>query len=265
MHHARKSLGQNFLHDQNVLRKIINAISPQEHDHFVEIGSGHGALTKPLLDRVARLDAVEIDKALAKSLPEELQNPRLEMHRSDALSFDFRALGAGPFRLAGNLPYNISTPLLFHILEFSGLFSDIHVMLQKEVVDRMVASPGSKDYGRLTVALASRCRIESLFVVRPGSFKPPPRVHSTFVRLVPDEKKRAAIKNIAHFNRIVTAAFSQRRKQLRNGLRDICTADQLLSLGIDPQARAETLSEETYVRLANAYTAIHGPERRGSE
>ncbi len=265
MHRARKSLGQNFLHDQNILRKIIRTIDPQENDHFLEIGPGRGALTKPLLDRVARLDAIEVDVGLAESLAEELRNSRLGVHAANALHFDFRQLGEGPLRLAGNLPYNISTPLLFRFLEFSELFADIHVMLQKEVVDRMAASPGSKDYGRLTVALASRCRIEALFVVRPGSFSPPPRVHSAFVRLVPDARKHACINNSNHFNKIITAAFSQRRKQLRNGLRGIFTADQLLSLGINPQDRPETLSVENYLCLSNAYTAMHRPQGYSSE
>ena len=247
----RKRLGQHFLHDQNVLQKILEAIGPQADEHFVEIGPGRGALTGLLLDCGVRLDAIEIDRALAARLAAEFTTARLTVHHGDALKYDFAQLASRDLRLVGNLPYNISTPLLFHFLDYSQLFRDIHVMLQKEVVDRMAASAGSKTYGRLTVALAARCRVEPLFVIRPGSFRPPPQVDSAFVRLVPDATRFSRLDSPELFERVVNAAFSQRRKQLVNSLRTLITAEQLVGLGIDPSRRAETLTVDDYVRLAN--------------
>ena len=251
----RKRLGQHFLHDQNILEKILRAISPTANEHFVEIGPGHGALTGPLLDCGVRVDAIELDRELAARLPGAFPASGLTVHQGDALKFDFAQLGRNDLRLVGNLPYNISTPLLFHALEYSNLFRDIHVMLQKEVVDRMTASPGSKSYGRLTVALAARCRVEGLFEIRPGSFRPPPQVDSAFVRLIPDADRLARLDSPHLYEQIVNAAFSQRRKQLVNSLRNIVTSQQLADLGIDPSRRAETLTVEDYVRLANDYAA----------
>ena len=173
----RKYFGQHFLHDRNIIDKIIAAIAPKPGDHFVEIGPGQGALTRPLLEKGVTLDVIEIDHALADDLASE-QNPKLTVHRANALKFDFGQIAekASPIRLAGNLPYNISSPLLFHILASADLFQDLHVMLQKEVVSRMAASPGTKIYGRLTVALAARCIVEPLFDIKSGSFTPaPPR------------------------------------------------------------------------------------------
>lgn len=252
-HRPRKSLGQHFLHDRNIQDKIIAAINPRATDHFVEIGPGQGALTRPLLARVGRLDVIELDRELAAALPDLLPDPRLHVHPGDALKFDFRDLGSGPLRLAGNLPYNVSTPLLFHILGSAGRFADIHVMLQKEVVDRMAASPGNRTYGRLTVSLAARCRVEPLFVIRPGSFTPPPRVDSAFVRLVPEASRLARIEQPARFDSLVAKAFSQRRKQLANSLKDVFSAARLRELGVDPAERPEQLGVETFIRLANAW------------
>ena len=246
----RKRFGQHFLHDPGVLDRIVRSIAPAARDHIVEIGPGRGALTRPLLSRVARLDVVELDRDLAASLAAELQDPRLHVHQGDALRFDFSALGSD-LRLVGNLPYNISTPLLFHLLGYSECFRDLHVMLQKEVVDRMVAAPGGRDYGRLTVSLAARCRVEKLFVIRPGAFTPPPRVDSAFARLVPEPGRRALIESETVFDRVVTQAFSQRRKRLSNSLKGLVDAASLEALGIDPGRRPETLDVGAFTKIAN--------------
>lgn len=246
----RKRFGQHFLHDPGVLDRIVRSIAPAARDHLVEIGPGRGALTRPLLSRVARLDVVELDRDLAASLAAELQDPRLHVHQGDALRFDFSALGSD-LRLVGNLPYNISTPLLFHLLGYSECFTDLHVMLQKEVVDRMVAAPGGRDYGRLTVSLAARCRVEKLFVIRPGAFTPPPRVDSAFARLVPEPGRRALIESETVFDRVVTQAFSQRRKRLSNSLKGLVDAASLEALGIDPGRRPETLDVGAFTKIAN--------------
>ena len=252
-HRPRKYFGQHFLHDRNIIDKILAGIAPRADEHFVEIGPGHGALTRPLLERVGRLDVIEIDRDLAAELTTEFADPKFSIHVGDALKFDFAKLGAGDgvLRLVGNLPYNISTPLLFHILDHHRRFRDIHVMLQKEVVDRMTAPPGNRTYGRLTVSLAARCRVESLFVVRPGSFTPAPRVDSAVARLIPDPERRAEIVDEAVFDRVVAQAFNQRRKRLANALRSIITESQIEALGIDPGARAETLDVDAFIRLGN--------------
>lgn len=252
-HRPRKYFGQHFLHDRNIIDKILAGIAPRADEHFVEIGPGHGALTRPLLERVGRLDVIEIDRDLAAELTTEFADPKFSIHVGDALKFDFAKLGAGDgvLRLVGNLPYNISTPLLFHILDHHRRFRDIHVMLQKEVVERMTAPPGNRTYGRLTVSLAARCRVESLFVVRPGSFTPAPRVDSAVARLIPDPERRAEIIDEAVFDRVVAQAFNQRRKRLANALRSIITESQIEALGIDPGARAETLDIDAFIRLGN--------------
>lgn len=252
-HRPRKYFGQHFLHDRNIIDKILAGIAPRADEHFVEIGPGHGALTRPLLERVGRLDVIEIDRDLAAELTTEFADPKFSIHVGDALKFDFAKLGAGDgvLRLVGNLPYNISTPLLFHILDHHRRFRDIHVMLQKEVVERMTAPPGNRTYGRLTVSLAARCRVESLFVVRPGSFTPAPRVDSAVARLIPDPERRATIIDEAVFDRVVAQAFNQRRKRLANALRSIITESQIEALGIDPGARAEKLDVDAFIRLGN--------------
>lgn len=246
----RKRFGQHFLHDPGVLDRIVRTIAPAAGDHIVEIGPGRGALTRALLNRVARLDVVELDRDLAARLEAELPDPRLRVHQGDALRFDFPALGSD-LRLVGNLPYNISTPLLFHLLGCSECFRDLHVMLQKEVVDRMAATPGGRDYGRLTVSLAARCRVERLFVIRPGAFTPPPRVDSAFARLVPDPARRALIQSEGVFDQVVRQAFSQRRKRLSNSLRGLVDAASLEALGIDPGSRPETLDVDAFTKIAN--------------
>jgi 16S rRNA (adenine1518-N6/adenine1519-N6)-dimethyltransferase len=251
-HQARKRFGQNFLVSPGVVRNIVEAIAPKIGDLLVEIGPGLGALTAPLLERVDRLHVVEIDRDLIARLKETYPPERLSVHEGDALDFDFAALGER-LRIVGNLPYNISTPLLFHLAGYADRVRDMHFMLQKEVVDRMAAAPGSGDYGRLSVMLQYRFDIERLFVVPPGAFNPPPKVDSAIVRLVPKKAGEGEkAKDEALFARVVMAAFSQRRKMLRNTLRELISEDGLAALGIAPTARAEELSVADYVRLADA-------------
>ncbi len=251
---AVRSLGQHFLHDGNVIRKIIAAIDPRPGERFVEIGPGRGALTVPLLGILRRLDAVEIDRALAASLEESLGGAGLTVHRADALKFDFASLGSPPgsLRLVGNLPYNISSPLLFHLLDHHELFRDLHVMLQREVVERMTAAPDTAAYGRLTVALAARCRVEKLFLVRPGCFTPPPQVDSAVARLVPDSSLAARIADRAGFELLLARAFSMRRKRLANALKGVLGEADIRACGVDPGVRAGEVTPQQYVELAGA-------------
>lgn len=248
----RKSLGQHFLHDRNVIGRMLAAIAPATGERFVEIGPGRGALTLPLLEILGRLDVVEIDRALAGDLERGYADAGLIVHRADALSFDFRCLGAPPgeLRLVGNLPYNISTPLLFHLLDCQDLFRDLHVMLQREVVERMTAPPGSRSYGRLSVALAARCRVESLFVVRPGAFTPPPKVDSAVARLVPDAALAARIADQGTFDQVLARAFSMRRKRLANGLKGLLSESDIEACGLDPGVRPERVPPEGFIALA---------------
>ena len=254
MNHAppRKRFGQHFLHDPAVLGRLVELIGPEPGDHFVEIGPGRGALTRPLLDRIAQLDAIEVDRDLAARLRSEIPDERLVIHQADALKFDFASLD-GELRLAGNLPYNISTPLMFHLLSSGKRFCDLHLMLQKEVVDRMTAEPGGRTYGRLTVALAARCRLKRLMVIKAGAFTPPPKVDSAFVRLVPDDERQGKILSEASLDRILRQAFSMRRKRLSNALGALLSSDELESLSVDPGCRPETLDADSFVRIANYF------------
>lgn len=253
----RKSLGQHFLHDQNVIERIVAAVAPKPGDHLVEIGPGRGAITAPLLILAGRLDAVELDRELAAALTTRLSSPRLVVHRTDALRFDFRQISTGPgsLRLVGNFPYNISTPLLFHLLDHQALFQDLHVMLQKEVVERMAAGPGSKTYGRLSVALAARCRVEKLFVIKSGAFTPAPKVESAFARLIPDAARTARLRDPAALNHMLIQAFSRRRKRLGNALAGLLTDADIAAAGIDPGLRPEAIPPEQFVDLANLFAA----------
>ena len=220
---------------------------------MVEIGGGPGALTIPLSERLERLHVVEIDRELAAALPSRVAHPeRLAVHEADALKFDFGALATGPrsLRVVGNLPYNISTPLLFHLLEFAAAIKDIHVMLQREVVERMTAPPGGKDYGRLTVMLALSVRAEACFDIGPGAFTPPPKVWSTVVRLVPHTVPPFPVQDHARFARLVAQLFSMRRKTLGRSLKGWLTPEQIAGAGIDPKARPETLAPADFARLA---------------
>jgi 16S rRNA (adenine1518-N6/adenine1519-N6)-dimethyltransferase len=251
-HTARKRFGQNFLVSPGIVRRIVDAIAARPGDLVVEIGPGLGALTAPLLERIDHLHVVEIDRDLIARLKDAYPPERLTIHEGDALEFDFATLGTG-LKVVGNLPYNISTPLLFHLAAYAGGVRDMHFMLQKEVVDRMAAEPGSGDYGRLSVMLQYRFDIERLFVVPPGAFNPPPKVDSAIVRLVPRKVGAGdTAKDEALFARVVAAAFSQRRKMLRNTLREMISEDGLAALGIAPTARAEELSVADYVRLSNS-------------
>jgi len=249
---AKKRLGQHFLHDPAVLRRLVGAVAPAPADRMVEIGPGRGALTRLLLEQLDRLHVVEIDRELAASLPDGVPHPeRLVVHTADALDFDFGALAAGPgsLRVVGNLPYNVSTPLLFHLLEFRDSIRDLHVMLQREVVERMTARPGGKDYGRLTVMLAAAARCDALFDVGPGAFSPPPKVWSTVVRVTP-RAPDFAIADHARFAALVAHLFSMRRKTLGRALKGRVSAARIASLDIDPMARPETLAPADFAKLA---------------
>lgn len=250
---AKKSLGQHFLHERGVIEKMLLAISPKPGDRFVEIGPGQGALTFPLLDRHGALTAIEFDRDLLEPLTAAAKaHGALTLIHSDVMNVDFTALAAGePFRLVGNLPYNLSSPILFHALDHAASIRDMHFMLQKEVVDRMAAAPGSKVYGRLSVMLQAYCAVSSLFKVPPGAFRPPPKVDSAVVRLVPRPPEQVGIDDPRRFADVVRAAFGQRRKTLRNALGGVCDADRIVAAGIDPQTRAELLDVADFVRLAN--------------
>ena len=252
----RKRFGQHFLHDRQVIDRIIGALAPLASDTIVEIGPGAGALTYPLLDRLGHLVAIELDRDLVPVLRQRsAAHGELRLIEADVLTVDFTALAAGsPLRLVGNLPYNISTPILFHALEHAAAIRDMHFMLQKEVVERMAAAPGGKEYGRLTVMLQARCSVEPLFEVPPGAFHPPPKVDSAVVRLLPLPANRPAPRDPAVFEQVVRHAFAQRRKTLRNALSDLADSAQLVAAGVDPQARAETIPVGAYIALANSLT-----------
>ncbi|MBL8264592.1 MAG: 16S rRNA (adenine(1518)-N(6)/adenine(1519)-N(6))-dimethyltransferase RsmA [Xanthomonadaceae bacterium] len=250
---AKKALGQHFLHERHIIDKMLLAIDPRPGDRFVEIGPGQGALTFPLLDRHGALTAIEYDRDLLEPLTAAAKaHGELTLVHSDVMDVDFTALADGaPFRLVGNLPYNLSSPILFHALDHAAVIRDMHFMLQKEVVDRMAAGPGSKVYGRLSVMLQAYCKVTSLFKVPPGAFRPPPKVDSAVVRLVPRPPGEVGIVDPRHFADVVRAAFGQRRKTLRNALSSVCDAEQITAAGIDPQSRAEQLAVSEFVRLAN--------------
>ena len=254
-HVARKRFGQNFLVDQQVIADIVNAVAPQRDACVVEIGPGLGALTNPLLQRLDRLHVVEIDRDIVARLSRSYPPERLRIHAGDALEFDFASLCAEPaqkMHIVGNLPYNISTPLLFHLADYAEQVVDMHFMLQKEVVERIVAAPGTADYGRLTVMLQYRFVADWLLDVPPESFDPQPKVDSAVVRLIPRPAEQLTARDPERFATLVAAAFAQRRKMLRNNLKGVCDEAFLVAQGIAPTARAEELAVADYVRLANA-------------
>jgi 16S rRNA (adenine1518-N6/adenine1519-N6)-dimethyltransferase len=253
-HQPRKRFGQNFLADAHYVTRIVDAIAPQPGDNLVEIGPGLAALTGALIERAGRITAIEIDRDLAARLRERFPADRLAMHEADALAFDFATLG-GDLRVVGNLPYNISSPLLFHLAAHEARLRDIHVMLQREVVARMTALPDTPDYGRLSVMLQARFRVSRLFTVPAGAFRPAPKVESAVARLVPLGDDRPRMVDEALFGRVVTAAFGQRRKTLRNALASIAAEATVRDASIDPGARGETLSVADFVRLANRVAA----------
>ena len=254
-HIARKRFGQNFLIDQQVITDIVNAVAPKRGDCVVEIGPGLGALTEPLMKRLDHLHVVEIDRDIVARLKKQYSPEKLTIHEGDALNFDFGTLtekAGGSLHIVGNLPYNISTPLLFHLAGFAGRGCDMHFMLQKEVVERMVAMPGTSDFGRLSVMLQYRFVMDWLLDVPPESFDPAPKVDSAVVRLIPRPAAELTVKNEEKFAALVSAAFAQRRKMLRNNLKAILSDGDFEKLGIAPTARAEQLSLEDYIRISNS-------------
>ena len=255
---AKKHLGQNFLHDHGVIDKIVQAIAPRPGDVIVEIGPGQGALTFPLLKKHGEITAIEFDRDLHAPLQAAAQaHGVLHLIEGDVLGVDFTALAAargdaqGQIRLAGNLPYNLSSPILFHALDHAAAIRDMHFMLQKEVVERMAAGPGSKVYGRLSVMLQAYCTVTPLFVVPPGAFRPAPKVDSAVVRMVPLPPERIAVRNRGTFAAVVRAAFGQRRKTLRNALQGVAESAQIEAAGLRVEARAEQVEVAGFVHLAN--------------
>jgi 16S rRNA (adenine1518-N6/adenine1519-N6)-dimethyltransferase len=253
-HHPRKRFGQNFLRDEAVIDGIAAAIAPRTDDHLVEIGPGQGALTEALIGGCGKLDVVELDRDLVPGLLAAFSvHPHFALHQADALTFDFGSLitGSKQLRVVGNLPYNISTPLLFKLLENASIIKDMHFMLQLEVVQRLAAEPGNKHWGRLGIMTQYHCRVEHLFDVPPEAFNPAPKVQSAIVRLTLHAEPPWPDCDVATLRRVVQAAFAQRRKTLRNNLKGIIDDTGLQELGIDPGARAETLTLDEFVQLAS--------------
>ncbi len=250
----KKNLGQHFLTDQDIISKIVLAVKPAADDFLVEIGPGQGAITFPLLKKHWSLTVIEFDRDLITPLMESAEGMGdLTIIHKDVLKVDFTKLAADrpALRLVGNLPYNISTPILFHVLEHAPVVRDMHFMLQKEVIDRMAAEPGSKVYGRLTVMLQARCEVTPLFMVPPHAFRPPPKVDSAVVRLVPLAADKIHIKDTALFENLVRDAFGQRRKTIRNAMQALATSDDIEAVGLRPDARAEQLPVTDFIKLAN--------------
>lgn len=253
-HTARKRFGQNFLHDKYIIDQIVSAINPEKGQNLVEIGPGLAALTEPVCELVDKLTVVELDRDLAARLrTHPFIASKLTIIESDALKFDFSQLikDQQPLRVFGNLPYNISTPLMFHLFSFAGAVQDMHFMLQKEVVNRLAASPGNKNYGRLTVMAQYYCQVIPVLHVPPGAFNPPPKVDSAVVRLVPHVNKPVAVSSEKTLNQVCAQAFNQRRKTIRNSLKDLLTEDEIVQLDIKPDLRAENLTLAQYAALAN--------------
>ena len=254
-HKARKRFGQNFLQDQGIIRRIIRAIAPGEEQHLVEIGPGLGAITEELLDLCGRLDVVELDRDLIPILRTKFFSyaDKFEIHEGDALKFDFSSLQQNDeqLRVVGNLPYNISTPLIFHLLSYADQIEDMHFMLQKEVVDRMAAQPGDSAYGRLGIMAQYYCHVEPLFLVPPHAFDPAPKVDSAIVRMVPYKKLPIEAKDIGKLETVVRTAFNQRRKTLRNNLKPLLSGDEIEALGIDPGLRPERLALADFIQISD--------------
>ncbi|CAA9889116.1 S-adenosylmethionine-6-N',N'-adenosyl (rRNA) dimethyltransferase [Candidatus Methylobacter favarea] len=253
-HNPRKRFGQNFLKAQNVIDDIIASLQIKPGEHWVEIGPGLGALTALLLNEGIRLDIIELDRDLVVLLKKQFKHQnQLQIHSADALKFDFSALADDneKLRITGNLPYNISTPLMFHLIDNALCIHDMHFMLQKEVVDRICAAPGSKKYGRLSVMMQFYCAPEFLFDVPPQSFEPAPEVMSAIVRLVPHARPPVQVNDITKLNRVVTEAFSQRRKTLRNSLKKLISEESIAALAINPALRAENISLNDFAKLSN--------------
>ncbi|MDB6060207.1 MAG: dimethyladenosine transferase [Verrucomicrobiaceae bacterium] len=251
-HRARKRFGQNFLHDQRIIQRIVSAIRPRATDVLLEIGPGQGALTATILETECTLRAVELDRDLVQMLQTQFgANPRFHLQQGDALDVDLHTISPEKMRVVGNLPYNISTPLIFHLLKQSDAIVDMHFMLQKEVVERLAAGPGNRDYGRLSIMTQYFCRIEPLFEVPPESFSPQPKVQSAVVRLTPHQQLPHPARSFTALQNMVRTAFNQRRKTLRNAIQTLLNVEQISALGIDPGARPETLSLGAFVALAD--------------
>lgn len=266
-HQARKRFGQNFLHDPGVIERIVRSIHPKPEDTLVEIGPGLGAITEEILAVNPRLQVVELDRDLIPVLRTKFFNyPEFRIHEADALSFDFSQLADGGrgLRIIGNLPYNISTPLIFHLLGQAGVVKDMHFMLQKEVVQRLAAVPGDNNYGRLGIMAQYFCKVQPLFEVGPGAFRPAPKVDSAIVRLVPHETLPHPAKDLGTLQAVVRTAFNARRKTLRKALGSLITVDQLHSLGINDGLRPENLSLADYVLIADLLVDQKGSDA-GSE
>ncbi len=249
---TKKRFGQHFLRDHGVIQTLIQYINPKQDQQIIEIGPGMGALTFPLLEQVGFMEVIEIDRDVIQHLQRQ-GGDRLTVHNVDALKFDLKQLlnDNQPLRIVGNLPYNISTPLIFHLLEYAPHIQDMHFMLQKEVVDRITAQPGNKTYGRLSVMVQYHCDTEYLFYVGPEAFSPPPKVDSAVLRLQPWQQKPYQANDIKLFSQVVTQAFSMRRKTLRNTLKKLLTIEQIEAVGIDTGLRPENLSVKDYVALSN--------------
>jgi len=258
-HHARKRFGQNFLSDPSIIQRIIKSINPKPGQRLIEIGPGLGALTCPILNIVKEMDVIELDRDIVPKLQlncglDAVQNNQLRIHNLDVLQFDFAELNYdSPLRIIGNLPYNISTPIIFHLVKYSNIIQDMYFMLQKEVVMRLAAKPDTSNYSRLSVMAQYHFQIDPLFLVPPESFQPVPKVESGIIRLVPHKEKPIKINDEKAFATLITQAFSQRRKTLRNVLKDICSAQQLESIDINPGSRAQSLTLEQF---GNIYTLI---------
>ncbi|KUJ71798.1 16S rRNA (adenine(1518)-N(6)/adenine(1519)-N(6))-dimethyltransferase RsmA [Thiomicrospira sp. WB1] len=263
-HQHKKQFGQNFLNNQAVVNRIIKAIAPKPDDHMVEIGPGEAALTGPLLEQVDHLDIIEIDRDLLPGLNRQFgTHPAFHLHAADALNFDYAQLitteeNQPSLRVVGNLPYNISSPLLFHLMTYADSIIDMHFMLQKEVVERICAQPGSKTFGRLSVMMQYACETEHLFDVGPANFTPPPKVDSAIVRLKPRRTHAIEATDPNRLANVVKQAFGQKRKTLRNNLKPIITAALLTELGIDPALRAEQLNVDAFVRISNQLSLEEG-------
>ncbi len=252
-HQAKKRFGQNFLHNDAVISDIVDAINPEPGENLVEIGPGLGALTEPVVERAEKLSVVELDRDLAHRLRHHpFLAPHLTIYETDALNFDFAQLASEqPLRIFGNLPYNISTPLIFHLLTFKDKVKDMHFMLQKEVVQRMAAGPDCKAYGRLSIMTQYQCQVFPVMEIGPEAFKPAPKVDSAIVRLVPHKTISNPVKDINALNTVCLAAFNQRRKTIRNSFKKLLNVEQLASLNIDANLRPENLSLDEYIKLAN--------------
>ncbi|MFW4576644.1 16S rRNA (adenine(1518)-N(6)/adenine(1519)-N(6))-dimethyltransferase RsmA [Pseudomonas paraeruginosa] len=260
-HRARRRFGQNFLHDAGVIHRILRAIHAREGQRLLEIGPGQGALTEGLLGSGARLDVIELDQDLIPLLKLKFGlEPRFSLHQGDALKFDFASLVESDekLRVVGNLPYNISTPLIFHLLEHAPVIEDMHFMLQKEVVERLAATPGGGDWGRLSIMVQYHCRVEHLFNVGPGAFNPPPKVDSAIVRLTPFAEPPHPARDPKLLERVVREAFNQRRKTLRNTLKPLLSVEDIEAAAVDPTLRPEQLDLAAFVRLANRLAELQG-------